>query len=328
MHLGNGAITPECALVAAGVAAAGLGFAAASARREVATSSHWISAGVWGSAVFAAQMVNVPVLPHSSGHLVGGVLLAVALGPARGALTMAVILALQALLLGDGGLTALGANILNMALLPAVLVAAHQQWSATESPPWQRAATSGVLAAVATMLAAGAIVLQVTAFRTSADLSQLPAFAASMLAIHAVIALGEGLLTAALVYGLGLTSETSPATSKVPSPKFRWVALTLATLALLALMPVASSLPDGYEASAETSAWHALLVEEPQQLAAVGTLNHTLATWQEQATTALAGVIPGEFWLALVATLTAGAVSLGLTAALALTSRQQVQRLY
>jgi cobalt/nickel transport system permease protein len=267
-------------------------------------------------------MINVPVLPHSSGHLVGGVLLAIALGPARGALTMAVILALQSLLLGDGGLAALGVNIFNMALLPAALVAAYQQWSAAESPAWQRAAMSGVLAAVATMLAAGAIVLQVAAFRTSADLGQLPSFAASMLGIHALIALGEGLLTAALVYALGLTTETSPSTSAVPSTKFRWAALAVATLVLLALIPVASSLPDGYEASAETSAWHALLVEESQQLAALGTLNQTLAVWQEQATTALAGVIPGEFWLALVATLATGAVSLTL---IAITSTQRKQ---
>src|ERR1700686_5508012 len=72
--------------------------------------------GVLGAFVFAAQMINFPVGPGTSGHLVGGALLAIILGPAPAALVMTAILALQALIFQDGGVLALGANVFNMAL--------------------------------------------------------------------------------------------------------------------------------------------------------------------------------------------------------------------
>src|SRR5688500_12122204 len=122
MHLGNGALTPECAYLTLGAAAASLGFAAAQVRREPLDGHRLATAGALSAAIFAAQMVNVPVLPFSSAHLVGGVLLAWCLGPALGSLCMAAVLLVQALLLGDGGLLALGANIINMAFVPAGLV--------------------------------------------------------------------------------------------------------------------------------------------------------------------------------------------------------------
>ena len=76
-------------------------------------------AGVLGAAaafVFAAQMINVPVAPATSGHLVGAALIAVLMGPWRGLIVMAVVLAVQALLFQDGGITALGANVTDMGL--------------------------------------------------------------------------------------------------------------------------------------------------------------------------------------------------------------------
>lgn len=261
MHLGNGAVTPECAVFAATVAAAGLGLAAFSARRE-AIARPWLTAGVLGSAVFAAQMINLPVLPFSSGHLVGGVLLAIALGPGRGALTMAIVLALQAFLLGDGGVLALGVNIINMALLPAAVVMAYHHWQPATSSTGRRVATIGALAAVATMLAAGAIVLQVAAFRGAEELGALPAFATSMLLIHAWIAVGEGVATAGLVWALGL-EPVSPSlpVNEVCLPTRRLALLAVAALMLLAVSPFASGLPDGYEASAQASGWTSLLAE-------------------------------------------------------------------
>lgn len=103
MHLGNEAITPECAVVALGVAAIGAGVAVAAARRSGLDRDRVRTTAALGAAVFAAQMFNVQVLPFSSVHLIGGVLLAWVLGPAIGLLTMTGILALQAVLLGDGG---------------------------------------------------------------------------------------------------------------------------------------------------------------------------------------------------------------------------------
>jgi len=73
--------------------------------------------GVMGAFVFAAQMINFPVGPGTSGHLVGGALLAIALGPAPAAIAMTAILAIQALVFQDGGVLALGANVFNMAIV-------------------------------------------------------------------------------------------------------------------------------------------------------------------------------------------------------------------
>src|SRR5690348_15357757 len=72
--------------------------------------------GVMGAFIFAAQMINFPLASGTSGHLIGGALLAIMLGPWAAALTMTAILALQAFLFQDGGILALGTNIFNMAI--------------------------------------------------------------------------------------------------------------------------------------------------------------------------------------------------------------------
>ncbi len=79
--------------------------------------------GVMGAFVFAAQMINftLPGMPGTSGHLGGGVLLAILLGPAAGIVTMTAILIVQCLLFQDGGLLALGCNILNMGVVPCLV---------------------------------------------------------------------------------------------------------------------------------------------------------------------------------------------------------------
>src|SRR5690349_19584781 len=123
MHLGNGAITPECVALTYGSAVAGLSAASVAIRRVGLTHKRLEFAAALGCFVLAAQAVNVPIASGFSGHLVGGVLLAALLGPALGAWTMAVVLAIQALVLGDGGIAAWGGNVINMGLLPAGIVA-------------------------------------------------------------------------------------------------------------------------------------------------------------------------------------------------------------
>ena len=118
MHLGNGAITPECAALGFLAAGVGVGVSGWMARKS-ARSISLPKAAALGTLVFAAQMINVPVLQTSSAHFVGGVLLAELLGPALGVLTMAAVLLVQAVVLGDGGLAVLGVNIVNMVLVPA-----------------------------------------------------------------------------------------------------------------------------------------------------------------------------------------------------------------
>ena len=257
MHLGNDAITPECAAIAFGAAAAGLATSAVAIRRTGITRDKLLLAAALGSLVFAVQAINVPVWSGISAHLVGGVLLAAILGPGLGAWTMAVVLAIQALVLGDGGLAAFGANVLNMALVPAGMVAVAKRFATmpAESP---RLSLLGAAAAVAVVLAAGLIVVETTAFRPLGELGGWSRFAAAMLGTHLWIGIFEGVLTAALVAAFALF--TSPVAGRVAiRPQLAYVVAAL--LAIAALVPLSSELPDGYEAAAQTSGMQWLLGE-------------------------------------------------------------------
>jgi cobalt/nickel transport system permease protein len=252
MHLGNDAITPECVVLTLGAAGIGLGAAAVSLRREPMSRQKLALAAGLGALVFAAQAINVPVLPGTSAHLVGGVLLAWALGPGLGVWTMALILAVQALVLGDGGLAALGANVLNMAILPAGAVAIARQMKLTEGR-WGYAWAS--LAAAATVpLAALLIVGETALFRSGPEVAGWQTFAAWMIGTHLWIGLAEGGLTLALVVALDRASQ--------PSSVVSWKSAAVAAMAavLLALAsPFSSALPDGYEASAQAAGLDQLL---------------------------------------------------------------------
>src|SRR6476660_9620303 len=112
MHLAGGALTPQCVALTTGVAAVGLAASAAALRTARPGRNKLLLAGAIGSFVLAAQAVNVPIAPGMSAHLVGGVLLAWLVGPALGALSMAVIMSIQAVALGDGAIVSLGDNVL------------------------------------------------------------------------------------------------------------------------------------------------------------------------------------------------------------------------
>lgn len=263
MHLGNGAITPECVAITIGTAAIGLGAAAFAARREPMSRQKLALAAGLGALVFAAQAVNAPVLPGTSAHLVGGVLLAWVLGPGLGAWTLAIVLAVQALVLGDGGLAALGANILNMGLLPAACVAVCRRLKVSGGR-WSYA-TCAAAAAISVPLAALAIVGETALFRSATELVGWQTFAARMIGTHAWIGLAEGGLTWAAVASIAWLGQTSWKPAFVS-------AIAAATLASIAL-PWSSSLPDGYEAAAQASGLGAWLSEGS---AAVATLSAVL----------------------------------------------------
>lgn len=310
MHLGNGAITPECALLTMGAAAAGLGFASFDLARSRPAGSRMLLAAGMGGLVFAAQAINVPVLPASSAHLVGGVLLAWTVGPSLGLWTMAIILALQALMMGDGGWMALGANIVNMGVLPALLVVLTQRYTAVDAKsPLARYATAGAIAAIAVPMAAALIALETLAFRPADQLAGWRAFAVQMLAVHLWIGVGEGLLTAALVAAYERFAKPAEDAKPAWQPTLAILAVGIA-LAIVAL-PLASSMPDGYEASAESSGLASLLAEEPSELATLSALSASIAESQNHIVAAIAGILPSEQLLVAVATLlTAGATLL------------------
>jgi cobalt/nickel transport system permease protein len=255
MHLGNGAITPECALWT--LAAGGAGLAAVAwADRQPWTLERLGKAVAWGTLVFGAQAINVPLAWGSSAHLVGGVLLAVVLGPALGAWTMAAVLALQAFWLGDGGVWALGANVLNMGLLPAALVACARPRLDTRSAATQRAGWS-LIGGVAVVLAATLIVVETAAFRAASELTAWPQFATTMIALHLLVGFVEALGTFFLLSAVAARAERLPV-------RLKWAPVLGVGLLLVVAglwMGATSELPDGYEKAADVSGLARLLSE-------------------------------------------------------------------
>ena len=118
MHVPDGFLDAPTSLATGVVAAAGVAVALRGARRELDDRTAPM-AGLVATFVFAGQMINFPVAGGTSGHLLGGALAAVLVGPYTGALCISVVLLVQALLMADGGITALGTNITLMGLVGA-----------------------------------------------------------------------------------------------------------------------------------------------------------------------------------------------------------------
>jgi cobalt/nickel transport system permease protein len=152
--------------------------------------------GVLGAFVFAAQMINFPIWAGTSGHLVGAALLALTLGPSAAVVVMTAILVVQALVFQDGGLLALGANVINMAVIGVCAGYLPAKWLGRRAGARRLAAFAG-----------GWLSLMAGALFASAELwfSQVaPAGAlfASMLGIHALTGLAEGAITAACLVAI------------------------------------------------------------------------------------------------------------------------------
>ncbi|MBW3663639.1 MAG: energy-coupling factor ABC transporter permease [Actinobacteria bacterium] len=159
-------------------------------------------AGVAAAFIFAAQMINFPVAAGTTGHLLGGALASILLGPAVGALVVTVVVVIQALVFADGGLTALGYNVLNMAVVTSF--GGYAVFRATRR--LLPANATGVV--TATAVAAGAsVVLSAAAFSlewlfgATADVPFDTVFGA-MVGVHLIIGIGEGLLSAVAVAGV------------------------------------------------------------------------------------------------------------------------------
>jgi cobalt/nickel transport system permease protein len=147
MHIGTGILSPPVWGAAAAVSGVALAGSLAVAGRRLDDRKIPLM-GVMGAFVFAAQMVNFPILGGTSGHLGGGLLLGILLGAPLGVIVMASILTVQAMLFQDGGVEALGANIFVMGVLPCLL-------GALVRPLWRRP-NAGRIAEVATFVAGAA----------------------------------------------------------------------------------------------------------------------------------------------------------------------------
>jgi cobalt/nickel transport system permease protein len=204
--------------------------------------------GVMAAFIFAAQMINFPVAGGTSGHLLGGALAAITLGPWAGMLVMTAVIAVQALLLQDGGLLVMGANILNMGLITAAIGYGLYR-GASRGSRGLKLTVAGIAAWLSVMAGALFTSLQLWLSGTSPLQVVIPA----MLSVHALIGLGEAFITmAALTFILQTRPDLLGDKSESARGGRGWVvAGVLMTLAVLLLSPLASADPDGLERVAE-----------------------------------------------------------------------------
>jgi len=200
--------------------------------------------GIMAAFIFAGQMINFPVAGGTSGHLLGGALAAIVLGPWAAMLVMAAVIGLQALLFQDGGLVVMGANIFNMGLLTALIGFGLYRSVAGQSRS-VRLGVAGLAAWLSVMAGALVTSLQLWLSGTSPLAVVLPA----MLGVHALIGLGEALITVA---ALAFISQTRPDLLEAGAVQARggrgWVVVGLiVSLIVVLFSPLASSHPDGLE---------------------------------------------------------------------------------
>ena len=245
MHVPDGFLSAPVAVASGALAVVAVGTACL--RGRAARGPRGLALlGVTAAFVFAAQMLNFPVAGGTSGHLVGGVLAAVLLGPADAVVVMAAVLTLQCLVFGDGGLLALGANVLDMAVVhPLVGFGVYRAVAG-------RSGAGSVLGIASA--AFGAWIATVVAAATCAGELALSRVAApgllfgSMVGVHLVVGLGEALITALVLASvarlrpelLDCASGSRPASYVVPG-------LAAALGLALFVSPFVCSWPDGLE---------------------------------------------------------------------------------
>jgi cobalt/nickel transport system permease protein len=252
MHMANELLSVPVAAGALAIAAGSLGVICRKLR-QVLSSDKLALMGILGAFVFAAQMVNfrLPAMPGTSGHMVGAVLLAIILGPHAGAVAIASVVIIQCLIFQDGGLLALGCNIINMAIVPSYL-GYFLYKTATTGPFSSLRAYIGATLACIVGLEAGAVLVPIQAGLSGVLLVPFSTFLITMLGVHFLVGLIEGLITVAV---LGYLQQVRPdiVMGSLPgrvrlSRKAMLATLIVFTVAIGAgLSLLASGMPDGLE---------------------------------------------------------------------------------
>jgi cobalt/nickel transport system permease protein len=202
MHIPDGFLNTATAATTYVVSAGGVGYSIREANRKLG-DRHVPLMGVMGAFIFAAQMLNFPVIGGTSGHLIGGALAAILLGPWAGTLIMACVLIVQCLVFQDGGLTALGANVFNMGLVACFVgYYLHRAVVSLMGESQRSTLVGGFVGAWASVFVASIVCAIELAVSGRSPLGvALPAMAG----VHALIGIGEGLITSAVLAFLTAT---------------------------------------------------------------------------------------------------------------------------
>jgi len=251
MHIPDGFIDGKTALTTAALSVAGVGLALRQVKRELPPRRVPLL-GLSAAFLFAAQMLNFPVGGGTSGHLLGGVLVAALLGPAAAVVVLTTVLIVQCFLFADGGVSALGANIFNMALVGTV-----GGWAVFRAVSRCLPNLRGQVAAVAfagwcsTVLASLACAGQLAWSGTVA----WPVAVSAMAGIHLLIGLGEGLIGALVFLAIArtrpdLVSAADPSSAPARASNVIWFGLIVSLGLAVFVAPFACPWPDGLEAVA------------------------------------------------------------------------------
>jgi cobalt/nickel transport system permease protein len=264
MHIPDGFLSLGVSLVCWALAIVGVGVALWRSRGALGERQVPLM-GVLAAFIFAAQMLNFTVAGGTSGHLIGGALAAILLGPWAGILTMTTVVAIQALLFQDGGLVVMGANILNMGVLATLVGYGLYRgvMALARGRRWGLFASGFAAAWGSVLIAAVATALQLAFSGTSKLGVALPAMAG----VHVLIGIGEGLITAgALAFVATVRRDLlEPASAAIGGMRWAAVGLVLA-LAVTLLAPLASPHPDGLERVAEDKGFIGAAQDAPYEI--------------------------------------------------------------
>lgn len=282
MHVPDGFINTPVSVAAGVVAAGAVAISLRGARRELGGSAAHLAgadrtaplAGLVAAFVFAVQMLNFPVAAGTSGHLLGGALAAVLVGPFTGVLCIAVVLLMQGVLFADGGLTALGVNITVMGVVTVLVAYGIFRGLVKVLPSTRRSLTAASF--VAALVSVPAAAAAFTLLYAVGGLTEVPlgSVLTAMVGVHVLIGIGEAVITMLtvgavvavrpdLVYGArGLTTPlklrvggelvdapaAEPAPAAARSPRRFWLAGLVTSLVLAGFVSFyASAAPDGLE---------------------------------------------------------------------------------
>jgi cobalt/nickel transport system permease protein len=194
MHVPDGFLDAPTSVATGVAAAAAVAVALHGARRELDERTAPM-AGLAATFVFATQMLNFPVGAGTSGHLLGGVLIAVLVGPSTAVLCMTVVLAVQSLMLADGGITALGTNVVLMGVVPVVVGWGLFRLFQSTGP--RRLSVVAPAAAVAAFISVPVASLAFVILYAVGGAVEIPlrTLAVAMIGVHTLVGIGEGAIT-------------------------------------------------------------------------------------------------------------------------------------
>ena len=288
MHIPDGFLSTPVAIIGWVLAVILIGWALRQTKEQLGERQVPLM-GILAAFIFAAQMLNFPVAGGTSGHMLGGALAAIVLGPWAATLVMTAVIAIQALLFQDGGLLVLGWNILNMGVLTAFT--GYFTYQAT-----RKLMGNNQRSLLVAGFAGGWLSVMVGAIATSVELaasgtSPLNVALPAMGAVHALIGIGEGLITlAALAFIARTRPDLMQVGGKAPATRsaaWVWIGLLIA-LALTLFSPLASPSPDGLERVAEDQAFIETGQDAPYEILP----DYTIPFIEnEVVTTILAGVV-------------------------------------